>query len=300
MAGRAFGCGQCMPCRFNKRREWTHRIMLEASQHENNCFVTLTYSDDEMPHNGSLRPKDLQDFLKRFRKAIEPSRIRFFACGEYGDLTWRPHYHLALFGYKNCRFGRSSYSAITRNCCEHCDLVRDSWGKGLVQVGSLTTDSAQYVAGYVTKKLSKADDPRLERMGQVLEPEFARQSRRPGIGVTALPEIASTLMEFNLDTSQSDVPVTLRHGSRQFPLGRTLRRKLRAQIGKEENAPYIETQSTEELRALYEDAKKTIQARTFVPGALDHDFKEKILKRYEGKRTNFYARSRIFKKRGTI
>lgn len=314
-AGRAFGCGQCMPCRFNRRRVWTHRIMLEAAQYADNSFVTLTYSEEKLPRDANgmatLVPKHFQDWLKRLRASVSPLKFRFYGCGEYGDQTWRPHYHAALFGYPTCKYSRSQYSAGRRSCCESCDRVRDTWGFGLVDVGTLTTDSAQYVAGYVTKKMTKEDDPRLNLAPAgsycsspriCRHPEFARQSRRPGIGVPALPEIASTLMEFNLDTSQSDVPVTLRHGSRQLPLGRTLRRKLREQIGKEENAPKETIDAlTEEMRPLWEDTKAAHQAsETKIPGALDFKFKEAVLKATEGKRVRFHARARIFKKRGSI
>ena len=89
----AFPCGQCLPCRLNRRRTWTHRIMLEAMCHGDNAFVTLTYEDDNVR---SLVPKDPQDWLKRIRKAVEPLRLRYYLVGEYGDISERPHYHVAL------------------------------------------------------------------------------------------------------------------------------------------------------------------------------------------------------------
>lgn len=231
--------------------------MLEAGQHSASCFLTLTYADEHLPTNSrgmpTLVPKDLSDWLKRFRKAISPLLVRFYATGEYGDDNFRPHYHAAVFGYPNCsQFGTIYRRDGTIRCCEHCKLVHATWGKGLVHVGELNTSSAQYVAGYVTKKMTRTDDPRLDGRW----PEFATMSRMPGIGKSAMYEVADTLMRFNLDKTQTDVPVSLRHGARELPLGRYLRNQLRLMIGKEAKAPEkaIKDQA-EEMRPLLEAAK---------------------------------------------
>lgn len=227
------GCGQCMPCRINRRRIWVHRLMLEAALHADKSFVTVTYSDGNLPPGGTLVPADLRNFLKRLRKAVEPARLRFFACGEYGETTQRPHYHLALFGYPNCSYGQSRYSRTHRNCCPACDALRDAWGLGAVFLGELSDASASYVAGYVLKKMTSADDVRLGGR----HPEFARMSNRPGIGADMMHEVASTLLTFNLDETQPDVPSALRHGRRMMALGRYLHRKLRTYVGKDPDSP---------------------------------------------------------------
>ena len=77
--------------------------MIEAGQHTDNAFVTLTYADDQLPDGNSLCPEDVTKFLKRLRKRIDPVKIRYFLCGEYGEgSTSRPHYHLILFGLPSC------------------------------------------------------------------------------------------------------------------------------------------------------------------------------------------------------
>ena len=83
-------CGQCQACRINRRRVWVHRMMLEAGQYKDNTFVTLTYSPENEPDGSSLEPKHTQDWLKRFRKAIAPLRVRYYLVGEYGEQSWRP------------------------------------------------------------------------------------------------------------------------------------------------------------------------------------------------------------------
>lgn len=219
---------------------WTHRMMLESVLHAENAFVTLTYSPDFLPMVGNcatLNSKDMQDFLKRLRQRIYPKTVRFYGVGEYGDDSWRPHYHLALFGYPSCRYGFSRYSRERADCCFACDLVRDVWGRGAVFIGSFGVESAQYVCGYVTKKMTKDDDPRLLSVGQ--QPEFARMSRRPGIGYNALHDIADKLMEYDLEKKLIDVPSALYHGKRLMPLGRYMRAKLRLMVGRDEKTPQV-------------------------------------------------------------
>ena len=92
-------CGRCFECKVAKSTEWSNRIALEAMEHEENCFITLTYDNQYLPENNSLRRKDLQDFIKRLRRRYEDRKIRYFYCGEYGSKGLRPHYHMILFGY---------------------------------------------------------------------------------------------------------------------------------------------------------------------------------------------------------
>jgi len=241
--GQAHPCGRCLPCLFNRRRIWTHRILLEAQLHEDNSFLTLTYRDDALPGGSplpSLMPKHYRDWLKRFRKTISPLRVRYFVVGEYGDETQRPHYHAALFGFPTCLRGRTlrrlgSTRAIWEECCSICQLVGKTWGHGDVDLGMLETSSAQYISGYVTKKMTMRDDYRLKGR----EPEFARMSLRPGIGADFMHEVASGFMQFNLEKTQVDVPSTLRHGNREMPLGRYLTKRLRKLTGRDEKAPQI-------------------------------------------------------------
>lgn len=206
----AFGCGQCLPCRFNRRRLWMHRMMLESLVHPYSSFVTLTYNDDNIPDGGSLEPRHLQLFLKRIRKQYD-NRLRFFGVGEYGDHTDRPHYHLALFGHNP----------------EHTAVVQDCWSAGFSYIGNLTMDSAQYIAGYVVKKMTRKDDERL----QGRYPEFARMSLRPGIGAPAIQSVAEALQNkagWDEIDRLGDVPSVLRHGRKSLPLGRYMRTRLRA------------------------------------------------------------------------
>lgn len=279
---------------------WTHRIILEAHQHTENAFLTLTYEASKMPLTSSslatLQPKDLSDWLKRFRKAIAPCKIRFYAVGEYGDENWRPHYHVALFGYPHCRYGNTHANKPPsvknewpqRDCCDVCDLVRDTWGKGRVFIGDLSTESAQYISGYVTKKMTAGDGWEVFLNGRY--PEFSRMSLRPGIGFSAMHDVASELMRLDLDTSQADVPSGLRHGKRVLPLGRYLTRSLRKMVGKDEKAP-------QEVVKEYEEKMLALQYDAI---ANKRGLKAEILAQNKTARESFLAREKIFKQKRNL
>lgn len=206
--GQEFGCGQCMPCRVNKRRMWTARILLEQTQHPISSFVTLTYAEPPPPE---LRPRDAQLFMKRLRKRLD-FPIRFFLVGEYGEKEFRPHYHAALFGLDP---GFHSY-------------VDQAWGHGFIHVGDLSPQSAAYLAGYCTKKMTSKEDPRLEGR----QPEFCRMSL--GIGAPAIPSLAHGYLQKDGSKwllQDGDVSPTVNIGGKFYPLGRTLRSKLREAVG---------------------------------------------------------------------
>lgn len=213
-----YACGGCSPCHINRKRLWTSRLMLESHQHEVSSFVTLTYNEENVPSDGSLHAPDVTNFLKRLRWNLGLQRVRYFAVGEYGESTWRPHYHLALFGVMDQ------------------DLIESSWGRGNVHVGFLTPESASYMASYLNKGMTKGDDVRLKGR----QPEFARMSRRPGIGAEAMAAIAKWLCtktgaRYLAETG--DVPSVVRSNGVQWPLGRYLRQQIRKEIGMDEGAP---------------------------------------------------------------
>ena len=92
--------------------------------------------------------------MKRLRRKAEPLKLRYVGVGEYGEQTERPHYHLAIFGYPSCAYGRPRITK-SKNCqCKPCKEMQEAWKYGATLNGTLTKDSASYVAGYVTKKMT--------------------------------------------------------------------------------------------------------------------------------------------------
>lgn len=181
-------CGQCINCRLNKARMWSIRIMHECKKYDKTVFLTLTYDEEHLPARGSLVKKHLQDFMKRFR-FNHGKKVRYYACGEYGDHTARPHYHIAFFGvgyddfYNLKPAKKGGYQA---RCKE--------WPYGLVHIGELTIDSANYVAGYVLKKQTGKQRQVYVDLGVV--PPFCVMSRRPGIGADFADENAEQFRRF--------------------------------------------------------------------------------------------------------
>lgn len=230
----SFACGSCLPCRITKRRTWTHRIMLEAMLHEKSSFVTLTYDDEHLPPGASLVPRDMQLYLKRLRfNSLEP--LRFFGVGEYGEKRDRPHYHLAIFGRdaSSEQFHRALPSTHPQRFTRGVTIMDDSWDYGNVHVGTLTFASAAYIAGYTTKKLGAEDVAKLDGR----HPEFARMSLRPGIGAVATASIGAVCRQYEANGLGLDVPHVLQHGRRTYPLGRYMRARLRAYLGRDEKEP---------------------------------------------------------------
>lgn len=214
-------CGHCLGCRLDHANMWATRCEMERKNWQHNCFVTLTYNNDNLPVNknnlATLKKKDLQDFFKRLRYhesgkeewtlTDEKNPIRYFACGEYGPKGGRPHYHAIIFNwvpddlkfYKFNKYGDPIYTS---------KKLQGIWGKGFVTVEFACEHNIQYCCQYVNKKAGIAPQSREytgeikrewridERNGEpyehfirvqkrpkeLREPEFITMSRAVGIG----------------------------------------------------------------------------------------------------------------------
>ena len=158
-------CGRCIGCRMTKAKEWSIRCMHEASMHQQNCFITLTYNAENLPPDCGLRKRDVQKFFKRLRKEIAPTKIRYYYCGEYGEENSRPHYHIILFGYD---FKDRIYvgESAKGNPIYMSPTLERIWGNGFVQVGDVTKESTEYTARYIMKKqMGKSKDIVDEKTG---------------------------------------------------------------------------------------------------------------------------------------
>lgn len=168
-----------------KQKDWAVRCMHEAKLHEDNTFVTLTYADDHLPEDGCISKREVQLFLKRLRKEVWPQQFRYYAVGEYGETTGRPHYHLLLFG-----LDFEDKIPLQRPNAEHkvysSRTLERLWPQGYNMIGTVTWQSAMYVCKYVQKKLHGD----VTRVGldpdtgewRPLTHEFALMSRRPALG----------------------------------------------------------------------------------------------------------------------
>lgn len=164
-------CGNCLGCRATRAQQWALRCQLERTQHHAAVMATLTYDDANKPL--TLSKRHLQLYLKTIRNR-SPTKLRFFASGEYGEKTLRPHYHAIIYG------------ASERQAPE----LEEAWKLGHVRIDPATPASISYVAGYCSKKIGYKRFPH-ERVdtntGEVYtwQPPFIQMSRRPGIGAYA-------------------------------------------------------------------------------------------------------------------
>lgn len=183
------GCGKCIGCLADRARYWGIRCANEASLWLDNSFITLTYDAENLPLDGSVKKDHVQKFLKRLRKKFprhKSSPVRYFACGEYGTDLGRAHYHILLF---NFWFTDSVYYRTTRQgyLCYHSAMLERLWPFGRSEIGSVTPESALYVAMYQLESIcsgqiaSRYVHP---DTGEIVEraPEFILMSRNPGIG----------------------------------------------------------------------------------------------------------------------
>lgn len=197
----ALPCGKCLPCLIRRQNDWTFRIIKESETSVNNLFVTLTYEESKMPVSrsytrriksypyfetvqresfGILQKRDIQLWIKRLRKALEPHRIRYFACGEYGPRTLRPHYHIILFGLPD--LGRSSIKSI----------ISTTWNRGFITISSMTHGRAAYVAKYCSASMELP-----EHLYDKRYRPFVLCSRRPALGSSYLSD---SVVNFHRET----------------------------------------------------------------------------------------------------
>jgi len=162
------------------------RAVHEAKLYKRNCFITLTYDEENLPHRGQLTYQHFSDFMKRLRKKYGDN-IRFYMCGEYGETFERPHYHAIMFNYD--LEDKRIWKMERENPLYTSETLTDLWGKGHTSIGSVTFQSAAYVARYIMKKVTgdAAEDHYNfidEGTGEFIErkPEFTNMSRKPGIG----------------------------------------------------------------------------------------------------------------------
>lgn len=180
-------CGQCIGCRLERSRQWAIRCVHESQLHEDNCFLTLTYSDEHLPQHNSLFFPDFQLFMKRLRRSTD-RKIRFFHCGEYGEQFGRPHYHVCIFNYD---FNdKTHHKTLNGNKLYVSQTLESLWTKGFSSIGDVTFESAAYVARYIMKKITGEQsidhyNTINYQTGEILaerKPEYVTMSRRPGIG----------------------------------------------------------------------------------------------------------------------
>lgn len=225
-------CGKCINCLVNYSNIWAQRICDEATHHQDNCFVTLTYKETD----GNLHREDLVKFVKRLRARIDPIKIRVFYCGEYGGRGNRPHYHCIIFGWRPpdlrevARKGDEVYYAS--------EYLEEVWSLGYISVGDVTPKSAKYCAKYLTKL-----DPRPHEVKP-----FTGMSRMPGIGFLSIsPEMLITGVRY-VDGKPQPIPKYYIDKLEEQGFNVDILRARRKEIAKAMSGEYIDPKQLDFLR----------------------------------------------------
>jgi hypothetical protein len=309
-------CGQCPGCLTNRKQLWTHRILLESKSHEENSFVTLTYMDDHLPLNSegtpTLNKRHLTNFIKKLRRRL-PQKIRYYAVGEYGTNGSRginPHFHLCIFG-----MGQGGAQAVQDSWTVSEKRRKKGTSLGHTLTGTLTPQSAAYVAGYVQKK-TKYNKDMYDDLN--ITPEYSTMSSRPGIGASFIPSIARAVREYDIYTPAGDVPISLQHGTRKLPLGNYMREKLREELNMDCTTETMYNEHTGEVikekkvwhgkerqKALYQEEMRILQENEEnydekFPEDAKVSLKRAIAYRDKQANINFEKRQELFAKRKTL
>jgi len=172
----ALPCGKCMECLTLRAFHWGTRARHEISEHSDNCFLTLSYNDENLKSE-ILDKKPFQDFLKRLREKTG-KKLKYMASHEYGENYKRPHHHAIIFGYnppdqKFLRKTKSGHSLFTS------EELEELWGLGYHSIGTANEKTAYYIASYALKAKEHIIN------GEVVKDSF-NVSTRPGIGLSYL------------------------------------------------------------------------------------------------------------------
>ena len=166
LVGFEFECRKCLPCRLNISREKAIRAYHEAKMHQNNIFLTLTYNEENLK-SSRLQFLDFQLFMKSLRELItrdikdldvkKSLTISYMVTGEYGEQNKRPHWHAILFNYSPPD-SKYSYTTDRGDKVYTSKILSDLWGRGKIEFGDVTLESASYTARYAAKKLVHGQD----------------------------------------------------------------------------------------------------------------------------------------------
>lgn len=233
-------CGHCLGCRLDKSNEWATRIEMEMKNHKKNIFITLTYSNENVPkakNHLTLCKRDVQLFIKRLRKHTN-KKLSYFLCGEYGPKTHRPHYHAIIFGYEPKDLKLEKISKTNIEIYRSNELAK-IWSKGFIAIEKATYAAGAYVARYVQKKAGITAKKRKysgetelrekvdERTGEIYistvnkiitektdkygrEKEFILASKKPAIGLNYFKENKEKIIRNNGIFVKKDEKTTLK------------------------------------------------------------------------------------------
>ena len=168
-------CGQCIGCKLDHSKDWVCRLLMELETNPNAIFLTLTYDDKNCPIE--LKKRDLQNFFKRLRHYFKDRKIKYYACGEYGPNTFRPHYHLIIFGLDFFELDKHKL----RDNLYTSDIISKIWKKGFISFNAVDSTNIAYTTHYTLKKAFKQTYDVMKTKNMIIAPEFQVCSKGLGL-----------------------------------------------------------------------------------------------------------------------
>ena len=170
-------CGKCTECVSKRALEWATRARHEIATHKENCFITLTYSEENLPSHFIVK-NEFQKFMKRLRK-LTKLKLRYMVSHEYGTQKFRPHHHAIIFGYnpKDQKFNRTTPKGEKLFTSPELEKL---WKHGFHSIGTANEKTAYYIASYSLKgkKHSYTDN----NSGEIIEVNDCMDcSKRPAL-----------------------------------------------------------------------------------------------------------------------
>lgn len=284
------GCGRCYNCKKNKSNEWSFRITEHLRHTENGYFVTLTYATETVPmtDNGitTLRKKDVSDFIKRLRKYESKTKevnygylksglkydiknkLSFFAAGEYGELRFRPHYHLILMNVRNTE---NIYKAWSTPKYNHKTKEYD-----YIQIGKIDIKPAHINnIDYAVKYMHKQNDKIYWKIKNGAQKEFHLTSKK--IGATYV-----TPDTIRFHTSSPDNHYLITERNYKIPMPKYYRRMIYNEVQSKKLIQEIKKRMDEKEqkeRSEYGDRYSHIKVGQIKQR--QNKFKKSVKKRYE-------------------
>lgn len=162
-------CGTCVLCLKRRSASWAFRLRQQEKISKSSCFITLTYEETPLSYNGNptLKKRDYQLFMKKLRRSIKNTKqissIKYYACGEYGERSKRPHYHAIMFNLPN-------------KYIKNPDHIEEIWSYGNIHFGKCENASIRYVTNYMMKGKWEPEGELDDR-----EKEFSVMSKKLGV-----------------------------------------------------------------------------------------------------------------------
>lgn len=259
-------CGKCPPCKKRRVNSWVFRMLKEDERSSSSCFLTLTYNTDTVPisRNGfmTLQPRDLQLFFKRLRKFLGKSNLKYYAVGEYGSRSARPHYHVILFNLPDIvHRGGDVYTSAS---------IDAAWKDGAYHIGMVSGASI----AYVTKYIDKPSKIPLHRNDDRIK-EFSRMSK--GLGDNYLTDATVRYHQNDLERNFITMP-----GNHRIALPRYYRDRIYDDDMKEQQRSIISTAVAKDIDIVRDDFYKNY------PDCTEDDFDDYLTNQRDYRHFKFY------------